>query len=160
MIGSSSIGCRSKHIHHAKLYEAILYSYLQQDFGTRASPVTKIASAGNAKPNAWIANPSLPSCMPSSWAVFSYLLNSCALFSCELLSLARLFSSLWSLYLRIVLDGRYGYSVIVCTGSLLSLFTVFLILYADLLPLFYRFLTALPQLRAFFVPHRLPEFEK
>ena len=67
------------------------------------------------------------------------------LFCCELLSLARLFSSLWSLDLRIVLDGRCGYSVIVCTGSLLRLFTVFLILYADLLPLFYRFLTALSQ---------------
>ena len=54
-------------------------------------------------------------------------LFSCELFCCELLSLARLFSSLWSLDLRIVLDGRCGYSVIVCTGSLLRLLTVLLL---------------------------------
>ena len=78
----------------------------------------------------------------------------CELFTCELSSLARLFSSLWSLDLRIVLDGRCGYSVIVCTGSLLRLFTVLLVLYRRSLPALYRFLTALSQLRAFFVPHR------
>ena len=75
--------------------------------------------------------------------VFSYLLFSCELFSltfycelftCELSSLTRLFSSLRSLYLRIVLDGRYGCAVIVCTGSLLRLLTVLLVLYCRSLP--------------------------
>ena len=81
-------------------------------------------------------------------------LFTCELFTCELSSLARLFSSLWSLDLRIVLDGRCGYSVIVCTGSLLRLFTFLLVLYRRSLTALYRFLTALSQLRAFFVPHR------
>ena len=86
--------------------------------------------------------------------LFSWELFTCELFTCELSSLTRLFSSLWSLDLRIVLDGRCGYSVIVCTGSLLRLFTVLLVLYRRSLTALYRFLTALSQLRAFFVPHR------
>ena len=112
--------------------------------------------------------------MLPSWEVFSYLLFSCELFlptfycelftcellTCELSSLTRLFSSLRSLYLRIMLDGRYGCAVMVCTGSLLRLLTVLLVLYRRSLPALYRFLTALSQLLAFFVPHRLPGFEK
>ena len=86
--------------------------------------------------------------------LFSWELFTCELFTCELSSLARLFSSLWSLDLRIVLDGRCGYSVIVCTGSLLRLFTVLLVFYRRSLTALYRFLTALSQLRAFFVPLR------
>ncbi|MGB1737722.1 MAG: hypothetical protein ACPHE1_06220, partial [Pseudomonadales bacterium] len=74
-------------------------------------------------------------------------------FYCELFWLTRLLSSLWSLYLRIVLDGRYGRAVIVCTGSLLRLLITFLVLYC-------RSLTAFSQLRAFFVPHRLTGFEE
>ena len=54
-----------------------------------------------------------------------------------------------------MLDGRYGCAVMVCTGSLLSLFTVLLVLYRRSLTALYRFLTVLSQLRAFFVPHRL-----
>jgi hypothetical protein len=116
--------------------------------------------------------------MLPSWEVFSYLLFSCELFlptfycelftrelfscelftcelfTCELSSLTRLFSSLRSLYLRIMLDGRYGCAVMVCTGSLLRLLTVLLVLYRRSLIALYRFLTALSQLRAFFVPHR------
>ena len=106
--------------------------------------------------------------MLPSWAVFSHVLFlraffslalccelfSWELFTCELSSLTRLFSSLRSLYLRIMLDGRYGCAVIVCTGSLLRLLTVLLVLYRRSLPALYRSLTALSQLRAFFVPHR------
>ena len=101
--------------------------------------------------------------MLPSWEVFSYLLFSCELFlptfycelfTCELSSLTRLFSSLRSLYLRIMLDGRYGCAVMVCTGSLLRLLTVLSVLYRRSLPALYRFLTALSQLLAFFVPHR------
>ena len=111
--------------------------------------------------------------MLPSWEVFSYLLFSCELFlptfycelftcelfacelfTCELSSLTRLFSSLRSLYLRIMLDGRYGCAVMACTGSLLRLLTVLLVLYRRSLIALYRFLTALSQLPAFFVPHR------
>ena len=106
--------------------------------------------------------------MLPSWEVFSYLLFSyelflptfycelftCELFTCELSSLTRLFSSLRSLYLRIMLDGRYGCAVMACTGWLLRLLTVLLVLYRRSLTALYRFLTALSQLRAFFVPHR------
>ena len=71
-----------------------------------------------------------------------------------------------------MLDGRYGCAVMVCTGSLLRLLTVLLVLYRrSLIALYrfltlllvlyrrslialYRFLTALSQLLAFFVPHR------
>ena len=53
-----------------------------------------------------------------------------------------------------MLDGRYGCAVMACTGSLLRLLTVLLVLYRRSLPALYRFLTALSQLRAFFVPHR------
>ena len=53
-----------------------------------------------------------------------------------------------------MLDGRYGCAVMVCTGSLLRLLTVLLVLYRRSLPALYRFLTALSQLRAFFVPLR------
>ena len=81
-------------------------------------------------------------------------LFTCELLTCELSSLTRLFSSLRSLYLRIMLDGRYGCAVMVCTGSLLRLLTVLLVLYRRSLPALYRFLTALSQLFAFFVPHR------
>ena len=77
--------------------------------------------------------------------VFFSLTFYCELFSCELSSLTRLFSPLWNLYLKIVLDGRYRCAVIVCTGSLLRLLTIFLVLYCRsltaLLPLFYRFLS-------------------
>lgn len=65
------------------------------------------------------------------------------LFTCELSSFTRLFSSLRSLYLRIMLDGRYGCAVMFCTGSLLSLLTVLLVLYRRSLTALYRFLTAL-----------------
>ena len=102
--------------------------------------------------------------MLSSWAVFSYVLFSCELFlptfycelftcelfTCELSSLTRLLSSLRSLYLRIMLDGRYGCAVMACTGSLLRLLTVLLVLYRRSLPA----LLPLSQLLAFFVPHR------
>ena len=107
--------------------------------------------------------------MLPSWAVFSYLLFSCELFlptfycelftcefftcelfTCELSSLTRLFSSLRSLYLRIMLDGRYGCAVMACTGSLLRLLTVLLVLYRRSLPA----LLPLSQSLAFFVPHR------
>ena len=119
----------------------------------------KIASAATVKPNGRTASSSLSSCMLPSWTVFSYLL-----FSCELSSLTRLFSPLWNLYLKIVLDGRYRCAVIVCTGSLLRLLTIFLVLYCRsltaLLPLFYRSFTAFSQLCAFFVPHRLTGFEE
>ena len=90
---------------------------------------------------------------------FSYLLFSyelflptfyCELFTCELSSLTRLFSSLRSLYLRIMLDGRYGCAVMVSTGSLLRLLTVLLVLYRSSLPA----LLPLSQSLAFFVPHR------
>ena len=53
-----------------------------------------------------------------------------------------------------MLDGRYGCAVMVCTGSLLRLLTVLSVLYRRSLPTLYRFLTALSQLLAFFVPHR------
>ena len=102
--------------------------------------------------------------MLPSWEVFSYLLFSyelflptfycelftCELFTCELSSLTRLFSSLRSLYLRIMLDGRYGCAVMACTGSLLRLLTVLLVLYRCSLPA----LLPLSQSLAFFVPHR------
>ena len=89
-----------------------------------------------------------------SCVLFTRELFSCELFTCELSSLTRLFSSLWSLYLRIMLDGRYGCAVMVCTGSLPRLLTVLLVLYRRSLIALYRFLTALSQLRAFLVPHR------
>ena len=77
-------------------------------------------------------------------------LFTCELFTCELSSLTRLFSSLRSLYLRIMLDGRYGCAVMACTGSLLRLLTVLLVLYRRSLPA----LLPLSQSLAFFVPHR------
>ena len=61
--------------------------------------------------------------------LFSCELFCCELFCCELLSLARLFSSPWSLYLRIVLDRRDGCAVIAWTGLLLRLLTDFLVLF-------------------------------
>ena len=57
------------------------------------------------------------------------------LFTRELSSFTRLFSSLRSLYLRIMLDGRYGCAVMV--------YTVLLVLYRRSLTALYRFLTAL-----------------
>ena len=104
--------------------------------------------------------------MLPSWEVFSYLLFSCELFlptfycelftcelfTCELSSLTRLLSSLRSLYLRIMLEGRYGCAVMACTGSLLRLLTVLLVLYRRSLPVLFFY--ALSQLLAFFVPHR------
>ena len=77
-------------------------------------------------------------------------LFTCELFTCEISSLTRLFSSLRSLYLRIMLDGRYGCAVMACTGSLLRLLTVLLVLYRRSLPA----LLPLSQSLAFFVPHR------
>ena len=53
-----------------------------------------------------------------------------------------------------MLDGRYGCAVMACTGWLLRLLTVLLVLYRRSLIALYRFLTALSQLPAFFVPHR------
>jgi hypothetical protein len=88
-----------------------------------------------------------------SCVLFTRELFSCELFTCELSSLTRLLSSHWSLYLKIVLDGRYGCAVIVCNGSLRRLLTTFLVLYC-------RSVSAFSQLPAFFVPHRLPGFEE
>ena len=41
-----------------------------------------------------------------------------------------------------MLDGRYGCAVMACTGSLLRLLTVLLVLYRRSLIALYRFLTA------------------
>ena len=68
-------------------------------------------------------------CELFSCELFCCELFCCELFCCELLSLARLFSSPWSLYLRIVLDRRDGCAVIAWTGLLLRLLTDFLVLF-------------------------------
>ena len=79
------------------------------------------------------------------WELFPWEPFTFELFTCELSSLTRLLSSPWSLYLRIVLDRRHGCKDIACTGLLLRLLTVFLILYcsplAVLLPLSHRSFT-------------------
>ena len=49
-----------------------------------------------------------------------------------------------------MLEGRYGCAVMACTGSLLRLLTVLLVLYRRSLPA----LLPLSQSLAFFVPHR------
>ena len=85
------------------------------------------------------------SCELFSWEFFPWEPFTFELFTCELSSLTRLLSSPWSLYLRIVLDRRHGCKDIACTGLLLRLLTVFLILYcsplAVLLPLSHRSFT-------------------
>ena len=85
------------------------------------------------------------SCELFSWELFPWEPFTFELFTCELSSLTRLLSSPWSLYLRIVLDRRHGCKDIACTGLLLRLLTVFLVLYcsplAVLLPLSHRSFT-------------------
>ena len=71
------------------------------------------------------------SCELFSWELFPWEPFTFELFTCELSSLTRLLSSPWSLYLRIVLDRRHGCKDIACTGLLLRLLTVFLVLYCS-----------------------------